>query len=200
MGVRQLCLRRIGVRGQKSLKTADLLAVPRSRLNAYRQGRRHDFKSEGDKTWFASEASGQKIVPPPTLGKVGVQLFPRGGYDQATNYQFWIHWNLLPGCRINKYVIGLYCSIMNQRRREFHVSAESNIYEGWNRSHGPLVARCAWIMLRCAMCTKPFWTRLISRNWCRNLFWEKTIVDHHGKCFNLMLIIQNVLLKWFDEW
>ena len=36
----------------------------------YVQGRRHDFKSEGDKTWFCS----------PTFGKVGGTIFfPRGG-------------------------------------------------------------------------------------------------------------------------
>ena len=130
-------------------------------------------------------------------------FFPRGGYEQANNCQYWIHWNLLPDCRINKYVIGLYYSIMNQWR-EFHVSAVNNIYEDWNRSHCPLVARCAWIMLRCAKCTKTFWTsfrpnyikklmkEFVSRKDSRwSLFW---------KYFNLVLIIQNVLLKWFDEW
>ena len=64
--------------------------------------------------------------------KVGVQFFPCGGYEEANNYQYWIHWNLLSGCRINKYAIGLYYSIVNQWRREFHVSAVNNIYNNNN--------------------------------------------------------------------
>ena len=89
-------------------------------------------------------------------GKNLYPCFPNVGYKQANNYQYWIHWNLLSDCRTDKYVIGLYCSIMNQWRKEFHVSAVNKIYEDWNRSHGPLVAICGWIMLRCAMCTKHF--------------------------------------------
>jgi len=65
---------------------------------------------------------------PPHLEKWGYSFFPRGEYEQANNYQYWMHWNLLSGCRINKYVIGLYYAIMNH----------------WA------------IMLRCAMCTKHF--------------------------------------------
>jgi len=46
----------------------------------------------------------------------GYNLFTRRGYEQANNYQYWIHWNLLFSCRVNTYVIGLYYSrpIMNR--------------------------------------------------------------------------------------
>jgi len=99
---------------------------------------------------------------------------------------YWMHWNLLSGCRINKYVIGLYYSTTNQWRRKFHVSAVNKIYEDWNRLHSTLVARCTWIMLCCAMCTKTFWTIFISRNRCRNSFWENTVVSH---CLGNILIL-----------
>jgi len=145
----------------------------------YVQGRRHDFKSEGDKTWFTSEASEKKFSTP-TFGKVGGTFFFHvGGKSKQITISSEYTEIFLSGCRINKYVIGLYYSTMNQWRREFHVSAVNNIYEDWNRTHGPFVARRAWIMMLCAMRTMPFWTSFISRNWCRNLFWEKKIVGRY---------------------
>ena len=41
----------------------------------YGAGQRHDFKSEWDKTRFASEASEKKNLALPTFGKVGVHAF-----------------------------------------------------------------------------------------------------------------------------
>ena len=119
------------------------------------QGRRHDFKNEGDKTWFASEVC-EKELYPPNLENWGYNFCPCGGYEQVINYQCWIHWNLLSGCHTNKFVTGLYCSSMDQWRREFHLSVVNDIYEDWNCTHGLLVARCVWIVLLCDMCIKPF--------------------------------------------
>jgi len=84
------------------------------------QGRCHDFKS-GTKRCSRAERVKKIFVVPPTLPNVGLW-----GYKQANNCQYWIHWNLLSGCRINKYTIGLYCSIMNQQIRQFH-AAEAQI-------------------------------------------------------------------------
>jgi len=60
------------------------------------------LKEGGDKTWFASEASEKNFFVPPHLEKWGYNFFTRAGYEQGNNYQYWIHWNLLPGCRINR--------------------------------------------------------------------------------------------------
>ena len=90
---------------------------------------------------FPGEIRELRDFVPPHLEKWGYNFFLHEGYEQATNYQYWIHCNLLSGCRINKYVIGLHYDIMKQWRRKFHVSAVNNIYKHWNRTHGPLVAR-----------------------------------------------------------
>jgi len=59
----------------------------------HRQGWRRDSKSEGYKTWFASGASGKKLPPHFQMCRL-----------QACKCQFWSHWNLLSGCRINKHI------------------------------------------------------------------------------------------------
>ena len=50
------------------------------------QGQGCNVESGGNKTWFASGASEKNFFVPP--------LFHMLGYEQANNYQYWIHWNL----------------------------------------------------------------------------------------------------------
>ena len=101
------------------------------------QGRRHSFKSGGTKRDSRAKRARKKICTPHIWKSGGTIFFTRAGYEQGNNYQYWIHWNLLSGCRINRSSR----PIMHQRRRQFHVSVVNKIgtacmhqvlYSSWN--------------------------------------------------------------------
>ena len=63
------------------------LAVPE--IFYTEQRRRHGFKSGGTKRDSrAKRAKKNFLYPPPIFGKVGVQLFTRGGYEQENKYHY----------------------------------------------------------------------------------------------------------------
>jgi len=70
--------------------------------------------------WLCSSGGGAAILKVEgTKRDLRASTFPNVGvgYKQANN-QYWIQWNVLCGCRINKYVIGLYYTNISQRRRK----------------------------------------------------------------------------------
>ena len=65
------------------------------------------LKVRGTKRDLRAKRTKKKILYPHIWKSGGYNFFPRGRYEQANNYQYWLHWNLLSGCCINKSVIGL---------------------------------------------------------------------------------------------
>jgi len=133
--------------------------------------------------WLCSSRGGAAILKVEgTKSDSRASTFPNVGvgYKQANN-QYWIQWNVLCGCRINKYVIGLYYTNINQRRRKL---------QHWTKSTKILIVHtvhvtCDWIMLRCALCTETFWTSL---NDIKKLMQEFVLRKHNrgsvfGKIF-----------------
>jgi len=111
-------------------------------VDLYNQGRRHGFKSGGDKMWFASEASEKNFFCTPHVWK-------SGGYNflhvRGTSKQITISIEYTEICCLVVALIGLYYRssrpIMNQRRRQFHVLVVNKIgtacmhqvlYSSWN--------------------------------------------------------------------
>ena len=109
------------------------------------QGRRHSFKSVGTKRDSPAKRARKKICTPHIWKSGGVQFFYTCGVRATRSKQITISIEYTEICCLAVVLIGLYYRpsrpIINQRRRQFHVSVVNKIgtacihqvlYSSWN--------------------------------------------------------------------